>query len=526
MTIAAYDLLQLKTHIFQKLDNRKWLLACMNGNSSAFPYRALGREATIAKSMLSPKEPPTLNPAATNSVKPLYLVNIPLAHRPQENLYGTLQNLLELFKNEAFGKNEAESKEEIKNRFSLVIGANQIKSLDAKVNQEFREWVRDIPQIEGIAYRIIGFFWKPNWILSKPDLIFPYSAKKSFILLSCLSSDAALKVRTAFEGTLNKLHSNIIDQIPYQRIRETIKTSRVTTDFMNELVVKNPNSCIYYGVMDSDALHLKTDAGLFSRYDDAITNNAFPSALTLGYRVEEPNRPLIELGVKLDMACRAAMNSVLSYGAYFPEPSSIFCVKKFNESSTLTNLTFYGNGRGLENRRLIQNGVNRGILKKDAVFIADGGVTTTTPTRMITEKNSKVTTIKANTLKNKSNLQSLRDISQSHIFPKNWADNLYLALGTTVSQVTDVTGPMMTLFSIYDPISRMMNIKGRFSHVAVDTVITNYEAPLSRENEIIRLDAKKILENLKIDKALVNKIELAAIASGKAILKVLVEAMR
>ena len=377
MTNTSYEKSRLNAHISQKCENRKWFLACINGNTGAFPYRAFGKEANIGKSILEPKDQSQLAPKAIQSAKPLHLVNVPLA-RPNEPGYAALHKLIQLFKNEAFGETPAESIEEIKNRFSLVIGVNQRKSIDKSINQE------------------------------------------------------------------------------------------------------------------SDAIHLKTDKGLFSRYDDAITSNAFPSALTLGYRVDEPTRPLIELGVKLDMACRAAMNSVFSYGAYFPETSSVFCVKNPNEESMLKRLTFYGSGRGLENRRLIQNDLQRGVLKHDAVFMADGGVTTTTPARMITEKSSKVTTLTSNTLKNKSCLTSLRNISQSHIFPKNWADNLYLMLGITVPQVTNVTGPMMNLF-LYDLLSRMLNS---------DAVIKNYDQPLSDSNEIIRLNAKTALARQGLNKKL------------------------
>lgn len=502
----------LERHLNEKKTNKEWLYSCLNGHAAAFPYTAKGKEGTVTKEIFEPLNQPSRMPTARESELPCYLVNVPFAHRPEQKGYETVLKLLNLYRNEAFGENALESNREVPKRFSLVIGVNQIVSLDTNVNREFAEWVYALPKIKGVAYRVIGFFWEPVWKKHQDASILTYTPGKAFTLLKHLSSQAALGVRTMFEGTADKLNEGIIDQIPFQRIREKIKNSPQTTGFTAHISAGNPLSLLYYGVMDSDALKLNKGQGLFTRYDRFIQANLIPSAITLGYSVDEPLRPLIEFGVELDMACRAATNRVISYGAYFPEPTSLF---RFRNPK---DLSFLGEGRGLENRRLIQNGLKTGVLHRRAVFVADGGVSTTTPARMKTNKNGKVQTLTAKALKTKSNLQALRGISQSHIFQKNWADNLYLALDFKAPRVTDATGPMMQLFSIYDPLSRMLDTPGRFSPTVVDTVIRNYGQPLSLEQTNNQITARNNLLALGMNEELVNKIEEAAFAAGLAIL--------
>lgn len=511
----------LKLHIPQKIANRGWLLPCLNEQYAEFPYIHKEKEASVAKIIFIPTNQPTRNPDTQGSQLPFYLVNVPHAHRQGAQGYESLLKLLNLYKNESFGLTALESENEIKNRFSLVVGVNQMQSLDQGVNLDFEDWIANIPVVEGIAYRIIGFNWVPNWIKTAEAPPLTYPPMTAFTLLKQFSREAALHIRTRLEGTAENLNEKILSQIPIQRIREKIKDSPQTTDIINTISQRNLLAPIYFGVMDDDAINLKRGTGLFTRFDQTIRAYNNPSAVTHGYSVIEPNRPLIELGVRLDMVCRAAMNSIFSYSAYFPEPGSLFCVKRPNGIPTLPTLSFIGDGQALENRRLIANGLRINLLYRDGVFIADGGVTTATPNRMKTIKNGKLPVLTAQKLKNKTNLQSLRGISQSHISPKQWADNLYLALDFIVPKVTDATGPMMHLYGVYDPLSRIFNIPGKYSPNSVNTVLLSYFNPLTVMQNTVRLNARNSLINLHMSIELIDRIETAAQASGNAIARLL-----
>lgn len=513
----------LKNHLPVKVANREWISHCLKGRKSCFPYVASEKEASVARDVFEPASQPKLNPAIPDDNLPLYLINVPMAHRPEEEGYDHFSKLIRLYKDESFGKNKSASREEVKERFALVIGVNQIKSIDPEVNEMFKVWVNNIPGIKDVAYRIFGFFWVPAWERKFETHKLTYPVQKAFFILKLLSKRQAKNVRTFLEGGKGRLSEGLIEQIPYQRIREKIKNSGFTEHFVKKYADRGAEAPLYLGVMDADTVHLKRKIGLFTRLDKTIENYNTPSAVSHGYRVIEPERPLIELGVRLDMACREAMNRAISFGAYFPEPCSLFCIKQPGEEAHIDELTFIGAGRGLENRRLIESGLNSKVLRRDAVFVADGGVATTTPARMKTIKNGQVSELNSRNLKQKANLQALRSISQTHIHPKQWADNLYIALKFKASRVTDATGPMMHIFSVFDPLSRMFSQPGRFSAAVVDKVLKEYDEDLTKDQKKIIKQARVDLINIKMKPGMIDQIQEAARLSGLAISRILKE---
>ncbi len=74
-----------------------------------------------------------------------------------------------------------------------------------------------------------------------------------------------------------------------------------------------------------------------------------PRLLTTGYRLKSDEKPLLRLGVVLDMAVREATASVIPLGPYFPEPNLLFLLNDKN----LEEFSFEGNSNALESRRLI-----------------------------------------------------------------------------------------------------------------------------------------------------------------------------
>lgn len=515
----------LEKHIQEKFDNHPWIKECLCDRAEAFPYRvSTSGNPSISKHIYLPDLLPNTNTQSKENKYPFYLVNIPLAHLPEDESYSRFKSLVKLFKDESYGTNSAQSKITVLERFACVIGINQIVSIDPAVNRQFEDYMAKIPLIKGIAYRVFGFFWQPTWSQESQFKGKIYPLNKAFLVLKALSEDNAKIVRETYESSRLGLHSNLLGQIPFQQIRETIKSSTQTNYLANHFAEQSATSPIYYGVMDADCQSLRTDKGLFSRLDAAISKHRTPSAITLGYSVSDDERPLIRKGVEMDMKVREAMCKVFSFGAYFPEPGSFFCIRKPGHSLKLAKMSFIGLGRALENRRLIQNGIKNNVLK-DGVFIADGGITTGTPGRMKTIKNGKVEQLSSKLIKEKQNLQSLRGISQTHATPKQWADNLYVALDFSCSQVTDATGSMMHIFSVYDPISRMFAHVGRYSSKIFDSVLEKYEEPLSEIAKEILKDAKNDLKKIGMKDSLVEKIEQAAKQSGLAIRDVLQHAV-
>lgn len=98
-------------------------------------------------------------------------------------------------------------------------------------------------------------------------------------------------------------------------------------------------------------------------------------------------------------------------------------------------------------------------------------------------------------------------------------------LDFSCSQVTDATGPMMHIFSVYDPISRMFAQVGRFSPKNFDAILDEYEKPLKECLKKTLSEAKSDLKKIGMKESVIEKIEEAAVLSGLAIRDVLKHAL-
>jgi len=408
-----------------------------------------------------------------------------------------------------------------KRRMAVVIGINQIDSIDPELNRSFRSFIRKLPKMEELVCRVFGFQWKPNWYQVTDGNL--YSAKKAFLLLKVLSKDSAINVRLKFEMP-KSLHPDILSQLSMQRIREAVKNSRYTRTFVQHAARLAPTSPVYFTMMDADFLSLRTRGnGLFSQMEEVVLSKGSVSVISPGYQVKSQELPLIKLAVRLDMAVRAAMTKTVPYGAYFPEPLTAVLVKRPGKKSFFHRLTFLGDGKMLESRRLIQSGRSSKHLEDKTCFFSEGGIVTTTPTRMKTKKNRSLSTLTKAQIKQKRCLQALRGLPQTHATPKQWADNLYVGLDFTCARVTDCTAPMMYIFNVYDPISRMFSTSGKYSTRVFDQVIGDYDKALSSGQKNLLKTARARLFRLDMKKEMVDQVERAAKLSGEAVRDVLKE---
>lgn len=508
---------RLERHLQQRLDNRPWVEGCLQRKTASFPYRVAEKgPATMDRHLSVPNPQIWTRPTPCQNHKPRYVINIPLRHYPGEIDTEPFTHLLGLIQNESFGKTTEASKQEVKQRVVVVIGINQIQSIDPAMNRAFKSFFDVLPRIQGLAYRVYGFFWIPKWTFCgelKGDI---YKKEKAFLLLKALSHadlDIATPVRTRWEGDATRLHPDIVSQVPYQGIRTTIQRSQETRLGVKRFEESAKENPVYYVVMDADLSALRKGEGLFTRIDQCIQMRGLPSVVSLGYSVAQTEPPLLRTGIKIDMLVRQA----LGYLAYFPEPCSAFLVRRPNEDNHLLKLSFEGRGETLENRRLYQSGIATGVLKRDAVFVADGGVTMGTPGRMLTLKNQSVAILTKKSLKVKKNLQAIKGTRQTHASSLKWAENIYTGLDFSCSKVAEAREPLSYIFKVYDPISRMFATPGRYSTKVFDAVMTQYHGPLSDGDQNLLNTAKGKLSKLGMTKAMMDEVEAAAKRSGEAI---------
>lgn len=533
---------RLKAHIQAKLANSYWLDGCMNGRLERFPYRPVSRgKAQLKPKAIYPDEAPHDPFVPLTNRKPLFLVNIPVGVSPRlEHHSGKVTHIFKQLEEESFGTTPNASSRLVGNRVAVVLGVNQIYSIDPVLNRSFIKWIRLLPQVIPIHGRVFGFFWQPEWgkFFSEPKLKGKVLAKKweklrwdclnnktlyplqkCFLLLKAVSPASAKKVQKAYEQP-DGLHPNIVSQIPYQDLRERIKTSRLTRDLLDAMETGAPHSMIYYVTMDADTLALRVRAGgmgAFSRLDKLIVDHHAPSIASLGYQLASTEPPLLRLAVEIDMAVRSQMP-----WPYIPEPCGAYKVRLPDEESFLHQLTFKGAGKGLESRRFIQSGSR---YFTDGVVLGGDGIVTTTPERMKTKNNQRDTLTLSN-LKTKCYLRSLRGRTiQTHAFPKQWAEMMYSGMGLHTACVTNATTPMMHIFGVFDPISRMYAAADRYTSSTFDKVLREHGRALTAVESEIVAEARKALLKLKIKKNQIDVVVETARKSGKAISGVLKKAV-
>lgn len=534
---------RLEAHIQDKLANSYWVDGCKAGRLETFPYRPLEKGKAQLKPTAIYPDDVLLDPfVPSTGDKPLFLVNIPVGVSPRlEHDSGKVTRILSQLQREAFGTTPSASSRIVKDRVAVVLGVNQIHSIDPALNRSFIKWIRLLPQAIPIHGKVFGFFWQPEWgkFFSEPKLKGKalakkweklrwdcldhktlYPLQKCFLLLKALSPVSAKKVQKAYELP-NGLHPDMVSQIPYQALRERIKNSRLTRDFLDIMETGAPHSMIYFMTMDADTLALRVRAGgmgAFSRLETLIANHNAPSIVSLGYQLASTEPPLLRLAVEIDMAVRSQMPC-----PYIPEPFAAYKVRLSDEDSFLHNLTFKGAGRTLESRRFIQSGKR---YFTDGVVLGGDGIVTTTPERMKTENNQR-DTLTLSSLKKKCSLQALRGRTiQTHAFPKQWADMMYSGMGFHTSCVTDATTPMMHIFGVFDPISRMFARADRYTSSIFDRVIREYGRPLTAVESQIVAEARKTLLKLKMKKGQIDVVVETARKSGDAISKVLKKAVQ
>ncbi len=516
--IGQKERAHLERHFHELVANKDWLRDCLTGKSNQFPYQVeKDGDASIDRLIFQKNLKNT--PTGDLNGRPAYLVNIPCAGADVQRV----NHLIKLFETESYGTTRAQAKQFAESRMIAVIGTNAPLSIDPAKNREFADNFDQIKVTTSAAVRVIKFHWTPEWV-SKCSIEHLLEKERAYFLLKMLKPNIARKVLDRNEG-VERMSEVLKSQIPYQKIRDTIRS--FSTPLASHLERVFPQSPIYYGTMDADTVSLQREERLFSSLDQAIQDAASPAVIGCGYMVSDDELPLIRLAIKLDMVVRAAMTAVIPYSAYLPEPSTFFCIRHAPTSHILNELSFLGTGNRLENKRLIQNARLRKLFNDTVVFLPLSGVIMQTPGRMKTEKNGKVEDLTTYLLKQRQYLESLRGLSQTHIFPKQWAENLYSALGFKASRVTDVTQHFMAILGVFDPIARAFsgayNNASRFTNKTLENVLTSYNDPLPQHLKDLLKDSKQHLKDQNLPDDKIQLVVKAARESGKAIYQVLAD---
>ncbi|NGX63789.1 MAG: hypothetical protein KR126chlam6_01203 [Candidatus Anoxychlamydiales bacterium] len=311
---------KLDKHLQEKRVNNRWIYPLIyesnTVNVEAFPFRPDEMSHTKFDKYIytsTTKQPNTLPKVEPNSKTPKYTMLIPAKG---SNNKEQVPNILNLFKDQSYGTTAKESRDWVKANLAAVIALNRPQSLEETVNEEFKDQIESTKKVDGIAYRVFGFFWTFDWI-TKSDADARVDAKKAkakkakgkkgevpkvivqkvedrkvkdtYLLLRYLNADAAKEVRERFEGNDDSLSDELKQIMNIQKIRERLLTEPHAQVFLDHFAKKAPNSPRYLCSQDADVQSIscqQDQKGLFEHYDGLIRlylkrKKALPSFLPL-----------------------------------------------------------------------------------------------------------------------------------------------------------------------------------------------------------------------------------------------------
>lgn len=381
---------------------------------------------------------------------------------PTKEIADKLKNLITMFETQSFGEDDETSVHEAAQRLSVVVGLNRRESLEKRRNENYRKLLQ-FPLENKINVERMGFLWRPNYEERGPKgrIWRSVSFERVRSWFRALRKQDPKKAKR-FRETMEK---GAGEMVPYREIRETIKMDRSTAQQVKVLRQKPiiDKSKVYLGIFDGDMIACKdqpSDLGIFSCYDEIISKHEaqhkkVPTILSTGYKINEPNKPILEFAVKLDGAIRVATAEFFGNGVYYPEPNMLSLIEPnagtVTESFTKKNEADYE--WPVESKIIIENVTKNRILNQytDFCFRNKGPITTTTPERFaMLNKISKEKKAKIEAEGNKEklfkqfsgnvnrkgkiflwtrqDLDYIRNTAQSHFDNLQWAKNIVAAI--------------------------------------------------------------------------------------------------
>ena len=300
--------------------------------------------------------------------KTSYVINIPTEPK------GRIPSILEKYRKQGF-KDPNDSK----TRLAIIFGVNSFASIDGVSKQP--ELTTDVAGVNGFsAFRAaaFGYTWTLNWI--EKDTGKAINRKKVEQDFVKLSEKDKKKVKSIESKSLKQ-------NLPYDLFRNIINKHNLSKEFVSEFA--KSGGYIYLNTSDPDVMALITDdsgrtdidlgvddiaSGLFDIYDQLIKKytdpkTGEPPAIASGgyfftLDLDENTEPdAIRIAAnKLDMAVRSAMAKVNPFTVYFPEPNTIYKIKKgqnslevtFSPSKTASKPEGQAAVRGLRQKRKLQ----------------------------------------------------------------------------------------------------------------------------------------------------------------------------
>lgn len=401
---------------------------------------------------------------------------------------------------EAFGREAAESIQAARARMKVVVLSNRVKSVSR--SRRYEPHPLDTASINvptgpesHIEVAELHFHLMPQWRerqagndmritdLEKVSRFFRalkrYEETHGFDINA--DDSGARRFRKAFEDDIRHL-------VPFHSMRNAVKNHPLTVNGVVQFYATDAASPVYFAFFDDDFDTLRPEGrGLFSVYDDVVLGQrvrqiAIPSIMSTGYRFGT-NQDIAMIASEIDRMDRSATASVIPNAPCYPEPNFLILahLPRTLMSPKVIDADFdskQDTKTKTESRSFIKEAYRLGDATAQTThFLPFFPMHTATPPRVceqIRKAGLRSEFSPSGRLSNwgEPEIKFLRDMSQSHMMPFDWAKGVVPALPLS-SQITPAS------FGFEPEVPAFRNSQGRtIDKIAVSAVSRMFNAYL------------------------------------------------
>jgi hypothetical protein len=326
-----------------------------------------------------------------------------------------VNRIIQLFREEAFASNPAESRKQFSKKMQLTLLLNRVRSISATRNKSMKRYTEALDTDPSVL--LIRAFWEPKWVKKNGARFIPVpfqEVRHFFLEYLQRNPKAAIRFLIQQEGDIlgETLGGSV--HVPYRQFREAIRVHPVKNYMVGQLRQENPGASLFESTHDSDLVQLRIQRdggdgradGLYSFYEETINNfhrvnDEIPPLITTGYRaaydlrIDQALFPWLYVALEEDRYIRQATSRVDPAMTYYPEPNCVYYVR---DSENSLPHSFLGEGVNwaldgtVEDFRYYDPSESKIIFHqvqpKVVLFDASHPVVMKLPTRMLLQKKS------------------------------------------------------------------------------------------------------------------------------------------
>ncbi len=417
--------------------------------------------------------------------------------RAADSGFEQIQLLLQQLLNEGYADLNGSPTRDPSTHLRASLGLNRPRSLSHGKNQ-LLQTALDTALDSPIPTSTFACFWDFQWyttrvvqqtqedgsITTKTVPSKPVEQAKVRSFYRQLKQRDRSKARAFRRTNENQLRNAMV---PYRELRDHVKNHPQTTALVSSTRQQYPHAPLYMSFIDADskALRLPNCLGIYSAYTALYTGSqGTADIMSTGYQFSARDKPLLEFASLLDRRVRTATANHFPDGIYFPEPNFVVRIPVGHDTVPENFSDHEENYKSPQEAPLLIKKVKQRLTSSGSnpviLFKGDHPLLTTTPTRAGCNKRGTPFTFFAQPTKagqfaqwvEQDIVNITRNLSQSHVAPRDWAinllhafplqsqvafaDNLIISDGLTLKNIA--ISLLARLYKSYDPLSLIEQI--------------------------------------------------------------------